>query len=463
MSPAAFSESLTRLRDALGTRARASQAPFIAASCPAPRGAARSLVDLEVERHSVYFSEGVGSRLAEVRGGLPLEFVGIGGFVSMRLEGNERFAEARRRMDDAFRQVDASPEDLSTLRFFGGASFQPGRDGQGNCWGDFGDATFFLPRVTYVDGPDEARLVCLSEANEHRTTLALAQKVLETAGLDSPPTSTGIRALSRKESEAPDSWDALVRSIQSCIDGGTADKIVAARRVTLELSATPFLSSIVDRMNAQAPRCARFAFRVGERKFVGATPERLVLRMDREVRTEALAGSIGVGVPGAAEKLLLSVKDQHEHAYVVEAIRTVLSPLCAELHVSREPEIRELKHVLHLRTPVRGTLTRDTHVLRLVELLHPTPAVGGLPRESALRFIEDHEKAERGWYAAPFGWVDSCGNGEFVVALRSGLLHRNKVHLYAGAGIVAGSNAGDEFVETELKLSGMLGALGVDD
>jgi isochorismate synthase EntC len=112
---------------------------------------------------------------------------------------------------------------------------------------------------------------------------------------------------------------------------------------------------------------------------------------------------------------------------------------------------------------VRATLAEDTHVLRLVDLLHPTPAVGGLPRESALRFIEEHEKAERGWYAAPFGWVDCRGNGEFVVALRSGLLHRNKVHLYAGAGIVAGSNAGDEFVETELKLSGMLGALGVDD
>jgi isochorismate synthase len=267
--------------------------------------------------------------------------------------------------------------------------------------------------------------------------------------------------LSRKESEEGGSWQKLVDDIRASIRSGEFEKVVAARRVTLELSGEPQLSAIIDRFNSDAPRCARFALRIGERTFIGATPERLVRKDGSRVATEALAGSIDSRTPDAAKKLQASTKDQHEHAYVVAAIRSALTPLCDSLHIHPEPEVRVLRHLMHLRTPVRGHLREDVHILDLVERLHPTPAVGGLPREEAVRFIDTHERAERGWYAAPMGWVDARGDGEFVVALRSGLICRDKVHLYAGAGIVAESNAEAEFAETELKLSGMLGALGI--
>jgi isochorismate synthase len=214
-------------------------------------------------------------------------------------------------------------------------------------------------------------------------------------------------------------------------------------------------------MNESAPLCARFCLRVGRKTFIGATPERLVLRNGRNLTTEALAGSVSASDPNAERKLLDSKKDRREHALVVAAIQDVLAPLCNELHIPEAPEVRRLESIYHLRTPIEGCLREDVHILELVDHLHPTPAVGGLPRAPALAFIDSHESAERGWYAAPVGWVDAAGNGEFVVALRSGLIAGDKVHLYAGAGIVEGSESSAEYAETELKLAGMLGALGI--
>jgi isochorismate synthase EntC len=150
-----------------------------------------------------------------------------------------------------------------------------------------------------------------------------------------------------------------------------------------------------------------------------------------------------------------------EHAVVVRDIVTALKPFADELEHPRRPELHRLKHVLHLRTPIRGRLEPDRHVLSLVERLHPTPAVGGVPTAAALSFIAAHERDERGWYAGPFGWFDGAGDGEFVVALRSGVLVEQRAHLYVGAGIVHGSSPSDEFAETQWKLAALADALGV--
>jgi isochorismate synthase EntC len=123
--------------------------------------------------------------------------------------------------------------------------------------------------------------------------------------------------------------------------------------------------------------------------------------------------------------------------------------------------VHRLRTVLHLRTPIRGRLREASHVLALVEKLHPTPAVGGVPTEAAIDFITRHEPDERGWYAGPVGWFDAVGDGRFVVALRSGVVAGKRAELYAGAGIVRDSNAPSEFAETRWKLAALLGALGV--
>jgi isochorismate synthase EntC len=158
--------------------------------------------------------------------------------------------------------------------------------------------------------------------------------------------------------------------------------------------------------------------------------------------------------------LLASQKDLGEHALVVDAIVSALDPLTYRLQVPRTPSVRRLRDILHLHTPINGTLNQDAHVLDLIERLHPTPAVGGTPHAEAHRWIAEHEVEERGWYASPMGWLDAEGDGQFVVALRSALLVGGMAHIFAGAGVVAASDADLEFEETELKLALMINALG---
>ena len=125
-----------------------------------------------------------------------------------------------------------------------------------------------------------------------------------------------------------------------------------------------------------------------------------------------------------------------------------------------EPGIRTLRQIVHLHTPITATLPAKLHVLEVAAALHPTPAIGGTPRSVATRWIAEREAA-RGWYASPVGWFDLEGNGELVVAIRSGVIEGEHVYLYAGSGIVAGSDPDRELVETDVKLATMLGALGV--
>jgi isochorismate synthase EntC len=125
------------------------------------------------------------------------------------------------------------------------------------------------------------------------------------------------------------------------------------------------------------------------------------------------------------------------------------------------PEVRTLRHVLHLHTPICAVLREPAHVLQLVEQLHPTPAVGGVPVDAAVDWIAREEIAPRGWYASPVGWFDAEGDGRFAMALRSGVLSGHHAHLFAGSGIVRQSDATSELEETRLKLQSLFAALGV--
>ncbi len=430
-------------------------------TCDAPGGLAERLADLRLTDHSVFWNSGA----EEARGKEPT-YVGFGAAAVFRLEGKTRFSQAQRQIEETYRALVVSDEVRPHVRFFGGAAFNPGRDGTGPCWQNFGDATFLLPRVTYVDDGQRAQLLCVATAQSRDEILHIAGQILSAQTLSEPSLREQVsedlpRTLERKDSSSGGRWAELVHGIQDSIRDGEVEKVVAARRLTLHLTQEPVLSAVVARLNRAAPMSARFALRIRDRIFVGATPERLIQKTGRRVSTEALAGSIDSGAQNASETLLASTKDLVEHAYVVEALRVALSPVCQELTVPEQPEIRRLPQLLHLRTPVSGLLKENCHVLSLVERLHPTPAVGGLPKESAVRFIEKHEEAERGWYAAPIGWVNGDGDGEFAVALRSALLCGKKAHVYAGAGIVADSESALEFEETELKLGSMLSALGV--
>lgn len=425
----------------------------------APPGRASGLRACAVGEHTVFWSTPDATPGEGLR-----EFVGLGASAVIRTEGADRVPAARRAVERAYAGLAGSEPASAPPRFWGGLAFAPGRSA-GGCWEAFGECTFLLPRWHYEDSGGAARLglVYRPAADDLDALLAEGERLCDalSAPVAAPAPAPQSAALERRESTSEEQWAEFVSAIRHGIERGEVQKVVAARRSTLRLSPAPDPAAVFERLGRAAPACTRFAVRVGARTFLGATPERLVRRLGRRVTSHAIAGSIASALPQAAEKLLGSAKDRAEHAYVVAALREALGPLCERLEIPGSPRIRQLRHVLHLETPVDGVLTGDVHLLELVERLHPTPAVGGVPTARALDWIARHEPAERGWYASPVGWLDAAGDGEMVVALRSALVLEDRVHLYAGAGIVAGSEAGAEYAETEVKLAGMRAALGV--
>jgi isochorismate synthase len=253
--------------------------------------------------------------------------------------------------------------------------------------------------------------------------------------------------------------------LAGAVGRGRLDKAVLSRQVVLEASSAIDVTAVLRHLESSAPEATIFAFSRGSRTFVGATPERLVSLEGRMVRTMAMAGSARRGDSSArddalAASLLASDKEREEHAVVVAMLREALSPVVEDLAIPPVPEVVRFRHVQHLLTPVSARLSAGHDVLGLVERLHPTPAVGGAPRELALELIAEEEPHARGWYAGPLGWVNRHGEGEFMVALRSGVVEGERATLYAGCGIVADSDPEREWDESAAKLQALGSALG---
>ncbi len=392
-------------------------------------------------------------------------FAGSGAVHHIRLEGTGRPAALRRRAQELFDHLQiATAEGFvgPTPRLFGGFAFEAG-GAQESRWQAFGDGSFALPRWLYSRQGGQACLSLASPPEESASPALLDELerlLLGLAAADQAPLESSLPPALRIEPLPRHLWAEQVEAIRDAIGDGRFQKIVAARRARVEFAGPLDPIALLARLAGCNPRCRRFAFRRGECTFLGATPERLISRRGARIETEALAGSIG-GDRQQAAALLASTKDQGEHALVVQHIVERLQPLCTALEWSPKPRIRELRNLLHLHTPIRGTLSSSSHILELVDRIHPTPAVGGVPAAEAVRWIAEHEACPRGWYAGPIGWFDASGDGEFDVALRSCLLRGNEALLYVGAGIMLDSDPDLEYQETDLKQTSLLAALGV--
>jgi menaquinone-specific isochorismate synthase len=255
--------------------------------------------------------------------------------------------------------------------------------------------------------------------------------------------------------ESREQWQHAVGVALDAIGRGELEKVVLARSVEVEADAAFHVGALLARLRMQQPGCFVYA----ADGMVGATPELLVARFGVHVVSRPLAGTAVAG-NGALERLRSSAKDAREHRLVVDAILECLTQWCDHVDAAPEPEIDEFADVAHLATPVHGTLrTPAPDALAIARALHPTPAVGGSPRDVALRAIAELEPHGRGRYAGPVGWVDARGDGEWAVALRGAVIDGMHAVLHAGAGIVAGSDPDREWDETEAKLDPMLRAL----
>jgi isochorismate synthase len=352
--------------------------------------------------------------------------------------------------------------DAPAPRWFGGFAFRPGAADE-PMWSCFGDAHFVLPRWTYAQRGNRAWLWLTTRLradscaykvfDEYEAIVHALRGQAETVG-------EAHWSIERHEQSPRDQWVHLVQDAKRRIQCGLMRKVVLARRSTVTADREIDPARVLSALRLAHPHATIFGARARGRAFVGATPELLVRLRGRQVHSEALAGTCPAGAALCRETLLASPKDRHEQALVTEEILARLSPKCARIRAAAEPLAHRAGSLLHLRTAIEGELRDEAHVLELVEQLHPTPAVGGLPSTEALRWLAEHEPSPRGWYGAPVGWVDSCGDGEFVVALRSGLLADRSAWLYAGAGIVSGSDPDAEFEETGWKLRVMAHAVG---
>jgi len=386
------------------------------------------------------------------------EVAGLGVAAEVRARGGDRFGELRRRAAELLARVttiDPPEAPPWTPRLHGGLSFAPG-SADAPPWSDFGDACFQLPRALLRRQEGRTWLTVLGRAPSNgqaeRTLERLLAAAREAGAAGRPPELRAVHELGRH------AWRAQVEEVRAAIAARACEKIVVARRTEVELAAPLDPPALLARLDARHPDCYRFAVRRGEALFAGASPERLVALSGDRVESEAMAGSIASA--GGARALLDSRKDRGEHAVVTRAIARNLAPLCSTLELAPAPEVRALRHVMHLCTPVRGLLDRPRHLLEVAAALHPTPAVGGEPTERALDWIEKRE-APRGWYAGAVGWFDRDGDGELAVALRAGLVTGERAWVWAGAGIVAESDPDAEYAETGDKQRAFLDALGL--
>jgi menaquinone-specific isochorismate synthase len=261
--------------------------------------------------------------------------------------------------------------------------------------------------------------------------------------------------------------ESFVRAVEAARDAirnGRLDKVVLSLQV-VATSAAPFdQRAVLGRLAAEYPQCYSFAFDA----FVGASPELLVRREGRALRSQPLAGSSRRGATpeedaGLGAALLASHKDRWEHDLAVVTVVEALHPLCRTLRIDPEPSLLRLANVQHLATEVVGELSGDPvpDALSIAGAVHPTAAVCGTPSRRALALIRELEGPNRGRYAGPVGWVGANGDGEWAIALRCAELSGTAARLFAGCGIVAQSDPMAELEEARLKLRPVRSALGI--
>ena len=321
--------------------------------------------------------------------------------------------------------------------------------------GQNADGTTWLTTITLPDDePSEAEL---SEVLERATVLGTG--FARDAGLHSSsnsPSTFDIRPL-----RSPEEWCAAVTTATERLAAGDARKVVLARGIELITDRPVSPSAVLSQLRRTFPASHLFSID----GFVGATPELLVERTGTVVRAHPMAGTAPrSGDPETdarlAAGLLASTNTKDEHRHTIDMVHDTLLPWCSYLDEEAEPSIVAVANVQHLSTRLEGQLSEPiASVLDLVGALHPTPAVGGMPRDAALALIEELEGLNRGRYAGPVGWVDAKGNGTWAVGIRSAQINGTRTRIHAGVGVVADSQAEQELAETRAKLQTMLGAI----
>ncbi|MEO2158990.1 MAG: isochorismate synthase [bacterium] len=384
----------------------------------------------------------------------------------------DRFGEIR---DQAERLLELTDVSSQPMRLYGGFSFGDHHKARG-AWEGFPAALFHVPELE-LEGSrrQSARLTARVVFNPERIDLEQVRvQLLHTAESVCKDSREHCKenlagketvGLQKKEDFDRTIWQSMIDKALRYIDDGILSKVVLAR--TQDLVTKHYVNpvDVVDKLWKANRGSHIFLFKPDrDSYFLGAAPETVTRVSKGQFQATAVAGTASRGQDVKeqqmlAEGLLASAKDAVEHCITRDDILTRLGTLVEDVDAQGSPHVLILDEMQHLETEIKAKLRQGTEALQVLEALHPTPAVCGFPRETALHFLSEEEPFERGWYAGPVGWFDTDGDAAFVPALRCAVVHGNSWRLFAGAGIVAGSDASAEWEETNVKFSSVTKAL----
>ena len=379
------------------------------------------------------------------RAGDQVGLIGLGEVARITISGPERFSRAQRWWSQQCAISDGgNPVAFASFAF----DKQPGT------------SVVVVPKIAIQRSNGKTELTVISES-----PIADAEIARITAQFNRPHSVVhGFGTVTYGEGSRPVAdWQTAVDSAVTRINSGELDKVVLARDIIAQLDEPLHIGALLIRLNEEFPECWTFSVD----GLVGATPELLVRLSKSLITSRILAGTIRKTGDderdlALAGSLASSSKDLEEHEYAVRSVAEALEPFCSSTNVPESPFVLHLANVMHLATDVTGALTESKQrvdAFSLLKSLHPSAAVCGTPRNIAFDIIDEIEGMNRGRYAGPVGWIDASGDGELGIALRTGQISGKEIHIYAGCGIVAGSNPEKELEESNAKMIPMRSAL----
>jgi salicylate biosynthesis isochorismate synthase len=378
-----------------------------------------------------------------------------------------------------FEQVSATWKEHREGALVGGTGCQPSLVGgfsflprPGNRPGTFPDALMWLPAAQLTECTDSTPALTLNAWVGPGSDCVAAMRHAEQAA-DSIMIGSVVRpsarpvATSLREKPSALEWKLLVQDVLDAIAAGTFDKLVLARQLLATFDGPFAVTPVLASMMGEHAVGAVFGVQMDDHWFVGRTPECLLHLDGEHAESHGLAGSVlrdcdPIRDAQLAHRLQADPKLVNEHAIVADFVERTLQEFFRDVRTTIDKPVLKLADIQHRQTTISASdPTRRPDLLCLAGMLHPTPAVGGFPRTPVLQWLERHEPFDRGWYAAPIGWAGVDGGGEFAVAIRSAMIIGETATLYAGCGIVEGSDPDEEYVESCVKMQTMRKALGI--
>ncbi len=348
------------------------------------------------------------------------------------------------------------------LRFYGGLRFYECFENDAT-WQHFGAYRFIIPAIELCQSEAGTFLVC--NFHDPAKAKSLLQNIVIPNDSAQPSVTTNdiLNSTLIKRTDIPheEAWDKNISAALHAFKARQLDKVVLARKSVFEFEKKINPVKLIQKLRQANSKLFYFLFQFcPQSAFLGGSPELLYRRNGRYIKSEAIAGTRPCGkTPQETAKygqdLLQCEKDRREHRFVQDSIEKNLRGICENIDIDDHVSLLQLSRVQHLHCRLQGVLSQGVTDDHIIQLMHPTPAVGGIPKEKAIAAIRQLEHFDRGWYAAPIGYI-SQDEAEFVVAIRSGLIRQNTLSLFSGAGIVEGSNSTSEWEEIENKISNFM-------